>query len=747
MSNFIRPVANIDDDIKKILFDNFILKINTPESIERINSLIEKDIELIKILFFIFVNEKDKSFELLLDCEKKKNLILNTETISFFRLKATILILKNQFDDAEELLMKILNVAENFPKWYYRDILVDLDNITIAKYNSEYKSEIIFEKYKKELESLSDFKINPLFNDKVNKLTDDIFKEVFDIASKDKFTEIVGKSYYKKINNLIDSILSSLNYGSFTYYKIFYEKISKYIYSLYYLFNIDFFFVKSFDMFFEDRDEKNIVMLLKSKLDELMEILDIDHIKKLLEITLKNNSAKDKNIYAILIIYFSEYFDDTLLEEIYTNLIKFINEEYDLNIYNGNKLLNTKLNCLTAIKKIINRFRNIDNKIIEIINIYSEKSYLKEEIIKVLNNIYDWKLLSIELCKKTFYIIYDDFKLSIVSNLLCYSFFNTLFENQKDLQFEIDDCLYEFFDIQSNFLIHYYYVNKHNIDVDDFNLIINYLLSLLKEEADDTQGISFGYISVQELLSSFIVTYKEYTNNQIIDEVYNLYKSILTNENQYSIRKHKCLKSLIIMQENGIDIFKNIDSKMINESIIKSKNTGDPFSNYFTDSKNLYFYYLLFKSYNNCDIKNDEICKILSNLNEEHNDETISLKLKTLVNIINFKKESFICSNFSNFLFSSNSDLIRWTLYYLSEIKEIPGEIQNIFISQLYELITHKSSKIRYLIVKYVIDQIYKIENENNKKILQKILEKGSFDKNYIIRKESKKFNSNDLDD
>lgn len=722
------PIVNFNDEIFDVLFKYFTNRINQETSINKIDNLNINKNEIIKCYLFLLNGEFNNAKNILDSYEKNKKMKYSKENISFFRLKASIYIYCNDSETAKTILKKILNQHKDLPKWYINSIITDLNNINNLIFNSECKNEVILNEYKKEFNELKDYDYNLIIDSKLVNLFDEFENSNLNRMLKNDNAIISWVNHEYKLKDLLKVILLTYNYGFFSQMKINKLKAGKLLYSLYYFENQDYFLFKAIEIFISENEENLVKNVLDKNIEKITNILK-NSVVEIINYTLINGyNFKAKNMYALLTKYFNDYINDEEIVNIYSNIVSFLTEDYDLNIYIHPKIRNLKVNCINAIKKIISRI-NETKELEKMVNILSTDKMITEEIVKIFVAYNSWEMIDNILCKQLIETLIGLEKEGIISNPYYINIFIDIYRAKKKLRNYLDTIVINSYETFSDRLLYYFAYDKHKISSNKLKEIFNNIISIFDKDIQETKRISFGGMIPQYLFNNYFINYNEHFSDELVNIIIPKYKSLLLDKQQFPRRKQHCLESICFfitelnMKTNLFNwIFEYSNDIIITNQSNKEKKDLIDYSLGHTILIKTLLIRLKAIIYNKID-KND-FNFLIQNIYNSEKKISISI-LESIPNIINYSdvKTDLMLILYNLTFNSTDIEKKSRSILFLSFIKKIDNNFQELLLLRIKDMINEKNDLVKLYLLES-IKNFLKVFNKENKIKLKDILSK-----------------------
>lgn len=646
------------------------------------------------------------------------------------RWKAINEIFNSQFEEAEELLMMALESAKTnrLEKWIRRDILLDLNNLEVAKFNKE-NSFIVESNRQKELKAMDKWHYRPFLDWSLENASHELLKENFNKYTDAPQTIRFGGTINTSLTKIQESFKEAISNGSYTFIHIIRERLAYILYNYGKIYKESRLIFHSLKLFMIESKIKTVEKILSSDWDELYEEI-IDDPSALLNLPfLQNNRSEDIVMKCVIIENFGAYFYDEDITEINLFLRSCINQEFSMN-----RSFDIKRSAIKAYKDIINRIENE-----EIISKFSkllidDNHLVVNEIVKLFTRV-DWKKVTNVNLENVAADIYKNAENSLLKSKVYRILANMklahphlLLNIEKHMQIK----WIENKDLDIN---NYFSIQTINGSIKK-SMVVDLIekIRVNNENMTENSSISIGGHSLFQILANHLVKQSEFPI-----ELTDLYTKILLNPHQVASEKIECIESILrlIKFNEKFSIFakEKLQNTMIQRNMkeILSCRNDSIFTRISKEKLELKLHELyIFLNTNEKNV-NEVLAKCVeygTHPLTEVRENTLSL-----VETISKNYGSLYKNDLIQFLYSKTYD--NWfkirgdSIYLLSVILEEDKSWESIVKNRMLELINDSNPYVRSSIIEAAIKKTRSnIQNENYRQMIS-ILKR---DRHYKLR-------------
>jgi hypothetical protein len=645
------------------------------------------------------------------------------------RWEAIIKIFNNELEEAEDLLVQSLNSAKanRVEQWIRRDILLDLRNLEVVKYNKQ-NAFLYDSQRQKELKAMDKWNYRPFLDWGMENASFELVKENLNINTDAPHTIRFGGTLNSSMVKILESFEEAVINGSYTFIHIIRERLAYILYNYGKIYKESRLIFHSLKLFMIESKIKIAQRILDSEWDDLY-IEIIDDPSTLINLPfLENNRTEDIVMKCVMIEKFGAYFYDEDLNEITFFLGTCLNQE--LSMIDS---LDVKRHAVRAYKDIINRVKSEDilNKFSEML--MEDNDLVNEEILKIINKI-NWKNVLIEKCNDLALSIYKKAEISMLTTSV-YNVLsnikkahpNTLRTIEEDLKKKWIEC--KCLDINNYFSIH------SPSDLLKGAMIKDTIEKIRtnNEKVTEDSPISLGGFSLSQILANHLMDLSIFDS-----EIFDVYTEILFNPYQLTSEKRQFVESIIRLIKFNEQF--SILAKEKLRGTLQGKFTEILLSrsdDFFEKSSKERLELKLQELFIFLDIKHKHMNEILAKCVEFGNHPFIGVREDTLslVKAISRNYGNLHQNEIIQFLYLKTYD--NWykirgdSIFLLNEISAEAKEWQNVVINRMFELIDDSNPYVRSSIIAAALKKINdNIENQQYISILA-ILKR---DRHYKLR-------------
>jgi len=686
----------------------------------------EKEFIISKIMLSIIKGSINPEFESLISF-----LPLKLQEVVYLRWNSIVKIYNNNLEEAESSLLEALQLAKSTrqEKWIRRDILLDLNNVSVLKQNRQ--GVFLSEKpHQKELRSMEKWHYRPQIDWNLENASFGVLKENFNIHTDSPYTVRFGGNFSSTMEQVSRSLTAAITYGSLTFIYIIRERLGYILYNYGKIYDDSKLLFHSLKLFIIEDNVKTVKKILDSEWVNLEKEF-IDSPSALInEPFLKDNRPQNDVMKCIIIEKLGPYFYDEELNEIDNFLENCLDKPFSMN-----QSMDIRRSAIRAYKDLINRIEDNERILEKLYELFANDNHLvKDEIFKLLPKI-NWNKVNESLSKQFILTIIEE-KDEALNQRNTYIILYYIKKAHPEIIKEIETFMELQWRKTRSLDINYYFSLLENTSpmVNEF---VDDILQRIKQGNERmTKGsvIGFGGNSLYHLLANHYINNPSMLGKEVID----VYKEVLINPYQLDIEKRECIESImrikdidnksdLLIKNQFHDFFQNEFEKIM---VSRSDSFFEKFS---AERLELKIYELLISLGANFISKD----KILAKCIEYSTHTFIDVREGTLMLVEAILKEypKDNINEIRQFLYSRTYDKYHKVrgnaIFILSQMNNVNQEWENIIVNRMFELIEDSNSYVRSSVIA-AVSKLIKDNKQNEKyKDMLAILKR---DRHYKLR-------------
>jgi hypothetical protein len=718
MSNDTRGNNNVK------LLEDYILY-NGKVNLDKSSFIGEKEYIISRLTLSIISGAKDFEYKQLIEYLQPK-----LQEVVKYRWEAIVNIFNGNFDVAETLLLGALEKAKEkrLEKWIRRDILLDIRNLELLKYNREGK---LFREtpHQKELSGMGEWNYRPLLDWNMENSSFDVIKESFSLNTDGPHTVRFGGNLSSSLEEIAAALCSTITMGSYTFIHIIRERLAYILYNYGKLYEDPKLLYHSLRLFIIEHKVKNVKKVLNSEWENLFtEFIDTPTL--LLDSSILEGEQPENIVMkCVLIEKLGPYFFEEELPEINAFLFGCLNKPFSLN-----EKVDIKRNAIRAYRDVINRINNehLLNKLIKMLETGNDLE--KDEIYKLISYI-NWKEVSEEISGNFAKIIYRKKEEAFRTGNV-YSVLLSIKKAHPDILGNIENEMIIEWESNKNLDINFYF-SAQKINEPLYNKFMEDILNRIDSQNKDMvngSSISIGGNSLYHLWANHTI------NSSILKkESLELYKKVLLNPYQTSKNKIECVESIKrVVNENKFNlslilVLKSLSKEGLKDILVsRNDHLFEPFGNEERLKLKLIDLFI------HLEITTYSIEEILAMCIELGSHTIVDVRESTLslVESILNKSDDSHKNSILQFLYSKTFDA--WykvrgdSIFLINSVNGKSKEWERIIHRRMFDLIEDSNSYVRSSIIASINE--YNKKNANLRIEFNKMLAILKRDRHYKLR-------------